>query len=241
MHTAPTQLQKLSAIGLLALGCSVVLPTSASMAMPLSHVAGTTLSRIDASSMARLLEGEWEGQIEVRNSDGSLSTSIASMSAQRQPNADQIDMYYEGFAFDEPVSGAMIYSFDSRSGASVSMRDEYAGCQGSASSSAPEGLDMQSPSRSTFTMAGKANFGPGHRDEQVRVLFRKVSRDAVDIEFQSMNADGQWEAFSTLKLDRMDKGQRSAAAEHFASSKSLAMLRRQSAVMTASASSENDD
>ncbi len=241
MRTAPTQLQNLSAIGLLALGCSVALPASTAMAKPLCRVAGTTMNRIDASSMARLLEGEWEGQIEVRDSDGSLSTSIVSMSVQRQPNADQLDMYYEGFAFDEPVSGAMIFSFDSQSGASVSLRDEYIGCQGTASSSEPEGLDMQSPARNTFTMAGKANFGPGHRDEQVRVLFRKVSQDAVDIEFQSMNADGQWEAFSTLKLDRMDKGQRSAAAEHFASSQSLAMLRRQSTVMTANAGSDSDD
>lgn len=197
-----------SAAGMLALACGMC----SAQATTTNQTKSPSLSDV-----AKSLAGEWEGQIQVRAADGSLSTSLASMSGKLHDGGNEADLYYEGFAFGKPVDGAMVLSFDAKH-SSVAVADQavrlHAKCE---------------PQAGGTTDALSALGQAKGRQGEVRTLFSNDGADAWTIEYQSKDKDGNWSSMLTMHLSRMDEGKRSAAADSFASSPLLRGLHGDSA------------
>jgi len=171
------------------------------------------------AEVGRQLAGEWSGQIQMRSADDKLSASLASMSAVRNARNSTLELYYEGFAFGKAVDGAMILSFD-RDLPSLSIRDS------SSSTLSAFRLDRQAigSDDDSLVMSSRS------RGSDVRAVFSRDHRNAWNIELQEQDKDGQWVPTLVLQLDRLDHGQRSAAAERFDQARPLMSLRRDHAI-----------
>lgn len=177
---------------------------------------------LKAKDVGHGLAGEWEGQLQLRSSSGKLSASLGSMSAVLDESSSTLEIYYEGFAFGEAVDGAMILSFRAHDpGLAVRDRAVQFRMQSSAG-----GDDGESPDAGdSFAMMGMSE-----AHGEVRTLFTRANHDVWDIECQQMDEDGEWMSVLTLQLDRMDEGERSAAADQFTMAGPLRALRRDRAL-----------
>ncbi len=177
---------------------------------------------LKAKDVGHGLAGEWEGQLQLRSSSGKLSASLGSMSAVLDESSSTLEMYYEGFAFGEAVDGAMILSFRAHD-PGLAVRDRAVQFRMQSSVGGDEG---ESPDAGdSFAMMGMSE-----AHGEVRTLFTRASHDVWDIECQQMDEDGEWMSVLTLQLDRMDEGERSAAADQFAMAGPLRALRRERAL-----------
>ena len=172
------------------------------------------------ADVGKQLAGEWSGQIQMRSADDKLSASLASMSAVRNARNSTLELYYEGFAFGKAVEGAMILSFD-RDLPSLSIRDPSSGTR----SAFRMDRHAADAGRNSLVMSSRSAQG-----SELRAVFSRDSRNAWDIELQEQDKDGQWVPTLVLQLDRLDHGQRSAAAERFSQARSLMSLRRDHAI-----------
>ncbi len=172
------------------------------------------------ADVGKQLAGEWSGQIQVRSADDKLSASLASMSAVRNARNSTLELYYEGFAFGKAVEGAMILSFD-RDLPSLSVRDASSGTRSAFR------LDKRAIGADDDSLIMSSR---SPRGSELRAVFSRDGRDAWDIELQEQDKDGQWVPTLVLQLDRLDHGQRSAAAERFDRARPLLSLRRDHAL-----------
>lgn len=174
------------------------------------------------AEVGQQLAGEWSGRIQMRSADEKLSASFASMSAVRNERDSTLELYYEGFAFGKAVDGAMILSFD-RNLPSLSVRDEASGTR----SAFRVNAELLEPADDSDALVMSSRAGEG---DEFRAVFSRESRDAWNIELQQLDDGGQWQSTFVLQLDRLDQGQRSAAAERFDQARSLMFLRRDHAI-----------
>jgi len=212
-------------VGRTALGILVLAGGAGPAAAARADRGTITAGDLSARSVADGLAGEWDGQIEVRRPDGSLSTSLMSMSAKKAADGKRLELYYEGFAFGKPVEGAIVLSFDDKH-ESVTLRDTSTGLRARcAPGEQPDGHDAED----RLSMAGTAAGG----DREVRAIFGRDEADSWNIEYHVKGEDGQWSSAVVMKINRLDGGQVSAAAANFAHSSDLAALREQRATAAA--------
>lgn len=194
-------------------------------ASPATARAVVSAGDLSARSVAKELAGEWDGQIEVRGSSGALSTSLVSVSARMNESGEQLELYYEGFAFGKPVEGAIVLSYaDDHEG--VIFRDKASGLQGNCSS---PGDASPAQENEHLMMSGSS------KGREVRTIFGR-SDDGWNIQYQTKGEDGQWSPAVVMNVHRLGEGERSAAADNFDRSADLASLRSQTA--TASVNSD---
>lgn len=179
-----------------------------------------TAGELKPVEVGNQLAGEWAGQIRMRSDSEKLSASTVSMSAVRNASASTLELYYEGFAFGKAVDGAMILSFD-KDLPGLSLREhasnEFATYRPDQNASAP---DDDALVLSTVSSEGS----------EVRAIFTRADSDRWSIELQQQAEDGAWVPSLVLQLDRLDQGQRSAAAERFDRAPALMDLRRDRAI-----------
>ncbi|MCC7389321.1 MAG: hypothetical protein IT431_11180 [Phycisphaerales bacterium] len=205
-----------SAVGVLAVATLISFVGAAHAAAPgIQH----TVGGLKPAEVGRALAGEWEGQIQVRSVEGKLSTAPASMSARLSADKQSVELYYEGFAFGQPVEGAMVFHFDSAN-TEASLRDDAVNLQ--ATCRPQPGDDA---SEDAYQMSCERE-SPG----EFRVVFSRLDQRAWNIAYQSREGQGEWEEMLSLQLDRLGSGQRSAAADGFDRSPLLGALRTDSAV-----------
>ncbi|MBK7406441.1 MAG: hypothetical protein IPJ41_18050 [Phycisphaerales bacterium] len=173
----------------------------------------------DWDAVARSMAGEWEGQIEVRAADGSLSTSLASMSARFSESASIAEFYYEGFAFGKPVDGAIVFAFSDASARAL-IADQAVRLHASCVAQSPDDSGGSSPS-DCYEFLGSSK---GHHDD-VRARMSRGSGGAWTIEYQSKDKGGDWASLLTMRLHPLREGERSAAAANFDDSPLLQDLR----------------
>lgn len=195
-----------------------ILGTAAAVSLLLASGSATARD-IKPAKVGKQLAGEWSGQIQMRSADEQLSTSMVSMSAVKDDRQSTLELYYEGFAFGESVEGAMILSFD-RDMPSLSVREE-----GARQASVYYPAQNADPSQNAMIMSNDAEDG-----NDARAVFSRMNHDAWDIELQERSEDGSWVSTLVLRLDRLDEGQRSAAAERFSRAEPLLALRRDRAI-----------
>ncbi|MFG0259021.1 MAG: hypothetical protein ACF8LK_01605 [Phycisphaerales bacterium JB041] len=179
-----------------------------------------TAGELKPAEVGRQLAGEWSGQIRLRSDSDRLSASAVSMSAVRDARASTLELYYEGFAFGKAVDGAMILSFDEDL----------------------PGLALREQATDAFSIYRPDDSAPNPEDDalvlsavssegsEVRAVFTRADQDRWGIELQQQAEDGAWVPSLVLQLDRLDAGQRSAAAERFARAPALMDLRRDRAI-----------
>lgn len=181
------------------------------------------------AQVARGLAGEWSGQVQVRSARGDLSTAPASMSAKLDAESKTLELYYEGFAFGQPVEGAMRFSFaPDQIGADI--RDGAMNLRATCQPGAPEGATAQADN----------SYAVGCESDSAgdfRVHFTRLDAKAWNIAYESRDEHGEWASMLTLQLDRLGAGEQSAAAQGFELSPMLLELRDDSAV----ASVETED
>ncbi|QKK08529.1 MAG: hypothetical protein HND58_10335 [Planctomycetota bacterium] len=193
-----------------------VLPVTALVL--LSGVA--TAGELKPVEVGNQLAGEWSGQIRMRSDGEQLSASTVSMSAVRNASASTLELYYEGFAFGKAVDGAMILSFD-KDLPGLSLR-EHASDQFATYRPDPE---VPSSGDDALVLSTVSSEG-----SEVRAVFTRADSDRWSIELQRQAEDGAWVPSLVLQLDRLDHGQRSAAAERFDRAPALMDLRRDRAI-----------
>lgn len=183
----------------------------AGFALCAAHTANA--QQLTARQAANALAGHWEGTFQVRNDNDQLSASEVSMAAVRQNAGQTLEIYYEGYAFGKPADGAMILSLD--------------GDQPSLSVRSNASRNAQS-----FTKATEEDGAlvMSSADASARAVFSRESRDTWTIQLERLDEDGGWMHVMALQLDRMDAGQRSAAADRFESARPLQALRRDRAI-----------
>lgn len=193
-------------------------PLSATALVLVSGLA--TAGELKPVEVGSQLAGEWAGQIRVRSDGERLSASTVSMSAVRDASASTLELYYEGFAFGKAVDGAMIFSFD-KDLPGLSLREH-----------ASNELAVYRPDHTAPPSADDALVLSTVSSEgsEVRAVFTRAERDRWSIELQQQAEDGAWVPSLVLQLDRLDEGQRSAAAERFDRAPALLDLRRDRAI-----------
>ncbi len=211
-----------SAVGVLAVATLVSIVGAAHAAPPPGT--GHPVGDLKPAEVGRALAGEWEGQIQVRSGEGKLSTAPASMSARLSADKQSVELYYEGFAFGQPVEGAMVFRFDAAN-TEASLRDEAVNLQAIC---LPRTSDAASEDAYQVSCESES-LG------EFRVVFSKLDQRAWNIAYQSREGQGEWEDMLSLQLDRLGSGQRSAAADGFDRSPLLGALRTDSAVASVEA------
>lgn len=166
------------------------------------------------------LAGEWAGQIRMRSDGEQLSASTVSMSAVRNASSSTLELYYEGFAFGKAVDGAMILSFD-KDLPGLSLREHAS----NAFSIYRPDQDAAASDDDAMVLSTVSSEG-----DEVRAVFTRADRDRWSIELLHQAEDGAWVPSLVLQLDRLDQGQRSAAAERFDRAPALLDLRRDRAI-----------
>lgn len=175
--------------------------------------------------VAEGLAGEWDGQIEVRNAEGALSTSWVGVSARLAADGEHLELYYEGFAFGKPVEGAMVLSF-AESHEALQIRDHAAGVQARCTLA-------EKPAGEAVAEASLAMLGSGAQGERdVRTVFSRDENNSWTIECQARQPGGEWSSMLLMSVSRLGGDRLSAASENFARSADLKALR--SAHVTAS-------
>lgn len=207
-------------------------PTLAAVALLAAAGAAANGQELDSREVASQLAGEWSGQIQVWNSEGDVSVSIASASSRFNEDRSALEVYYQGFAFQEGADGAFDLALGSDSGKGrLGFRDEF--------------LDFNATARvgdASLEEAAMAGTGHAQFDErpgaaEFRAVFLRHSADFWEIKYERVGDDGDWRPILSLQLDRLEQGQRSAAADGFDRAAPLGALRSG----TASAGVESDD
>ncbi|MFG0242320.1 MAG: hypothetical protein ACF8R9_05980 [Phycisphaerales bacterium JB054] len=193
-------------------------PLSATALVLVSGLA--TAGELKPVEVGSQLAGEWAGQIRVRSDGERLSASTVSMSAVRDASASTLELYYEGFAFGKAVDGAMIFSFD-KDLPGLSLREH------ASNELAVYRPDQHAPPSADDALVLSTVSSEG---SEVRAVFTRAERDRWSIELQQQAEDGAWVPSLVLQLDRLDEGQRSAAAERFDRAPALLDLRRDRAI-----------
>lgn len=179
------------------------------------------------AEVGRSLIGEWDGQIQVHSSDGTLSTAPASMSARMGSDRKSVEIYYEGFAFGKPVDGAMVFRFDPES-TQTNLHDQAVNLRATC---------KPDPGESSEDSSYQVSCSRGKALGQFRIIFTRDDPRSWSISYQSREGRGEWSDMLTLQMDRLGAGQRSAAADGFDHSPLLSDLLSDSAV----ASVDGDD
>lgn len=181
------------------------------------------------AQVAHGLAGEWSGQVLVRSAGGDLSTSPASMSAKLDAESKMLELYYEGFAFGQPVEGAMRFSFAPNE-IEADIRDGAINLRATCQPDSPE--DAAAQADNSYAVGCESDSAG-----DFRIHFTRIDAEAWNIAYESRDDLGQWASMLTLQLDRLGAGEASAAAPGFKVSPMLLELRDDAAV----ASVETDD
>jgi hypothetical protein len=198
-----------TAVGILVLAAG----TGVARSRTLEAITGADMS---VRTVATELAGEWDGQLQVRGTDGSLSTSLVSMSARLAADGQRLELYYEGFAFGKAVEGAMVLSFGEHADA-VAIRD---GATGLHAICAPKGED--SGPGSALAMLGFAADG----SREVRTVFSRADDHTWSIDYQAKGKSGEWSSIMIMNMGRLGGEKRSPAASNFEKSPDLEALRK---------------
>lgn len=158
------------------------------------------------SSLARLA-GEWEGQVQVRKADGTVSSSIVTASNRLENNGAVLASRFEGFAFGRAFDGGVVWAVNpSEPKLESAWFDSFTNVTARATTSPCKNVD-------TFGGTGRAT-----RSSEDRVLEQHVqiaSNDQYVIEFFGRDDEGKRVSLLRLELQRLPKGQRAAAADRF--------------------------
>lgn len=164
-------------------------------------------------ALLRNLAGEWEGNIQTRNPDGTTSSSIVSASNRVEKDGKALASVYQGFAFGKATDGALALSVQNSGKLTTAMSREGQSLQTTATAA-----NNAMTAKFENTLAG---FKSGKLEQSLRMT------DANHYTLELVNVDGKGNRTVCLKLDmtRLDAGQLSAAAASFESSKAMAMAR----------------
>lgn len=216
--TAPQRLALISLAGLAFLAAPHALAQNSDPQRPAQQ---------NPSPLASMLAGEWEGQIDFRNADGSASVSLASATCRRESDNAYL-FYFEGFAFGNPVDGAMRLSPGKQDGVYQSSGHEASTDNAWNSESAP------SENGNSLTFSGWMRDAQGNNVKCRQSV--TVNNTSCRIRVEIMGENGSVTPWFTLDLSRMSSGQRSAAADGFDASESVRHVR---SAATASAPDDN--
>lgn len=164
-------------------------------------------------ALLRNLSGEWEGNIQTRNPDGTTSSSIVSASNRVEKDGKALASVYEGFAFGKATDGAMALSVHSTGALAAAFSRDGQSFNTSASAS---------------NNAMAASFDKplnGFKGVKVEQSLKMTDANHYTLELVSVDAKGHKTVALRLDMTRLDAGQKSAAAQSFEASKSMALAR----------------
>ncbi|MBX3357473.1 MAG: DUF1579 family protein [Phycisphaeraceae bacterium] len=180
------------------------------------------------NSMFSRLVGEWEGQIQTRNSDGRVSTSMASVSNRLENNDKSLVSCFEGFAFGRPVHGASVIRMNPGAQAERSWYTNL--------TNATMTMPMKaSSSENSIAFAGEGVDPSTGKTVSIEQVLRVVDSNNYVFESFSIESSGEKVMLMRLEMSRLPEGRLAQAAEKFSDAKLLAKVRLNSPAQTADA------
>jgi hypothetical protein len=206
MRTTTTTLLLLAGLGLSATA------TFSHGAAPSLAWAAASHSDNDARALLALMEGEWNGQVQVRDKEGRMSASNASASLRLENNGSRLAAQFEGFAGGKAVSASAIFGADGERLAAAWVDTRLA---------------------QAVSFAGEAEGQVAaivSSEPQLRQVVKLENNARLRIEIFAPGEGGREHLMVAFTLDRMAKGEKSLAAASFEKSSMLAALRTSQAI-----------
>jgi len=183
-----------------------------------------------ASRLLQSLEGEWEGQVQVRGSDGMNSASNISASNRLEDNGRSLASCLTGFAFAKPFDGAAVIHLNN-SQFSGSWADSLTSTPITASAGAA-GIAATSA-----TLAGSMT--RESKPFKVEQTFTMSDNNHYIFELHSISAEGRRVLMVRLDMNRLPNGRLAEAHARFTDAPLLGSL-RSAAAKNAQASVSTD-
>lgn len=180
---------------------------------PSKHASSSAGSVAEGVALLRNLAGEWEGNIQTRNPDGTTSSSIVSASNRVEKDGRALASVYEGFAFGKATDGALALSVHT------------SGTLAAAFSRDGQSLTSTASVANNTMTASFDKPLTGFKGVKVEQLLKMTDANRYTLELISVDAQGHKTVALKLDMTRLDAGQKSAAAQNFDTSKSLALAR----------------
>jgi len=179
-----------------------------------SSTTSTNTNSPNVSSFFNSLAGEWDGQV-ITTKDGRTSSSQVNASNHVERDGGQFASCFQGYSFGQPFQGGSVFS--SQNGkfffaSTDSLNTEP--CRGSFTVNT-------SGWTCTFERTDKA--GKATKFEQVTTI---VNNDNYTVECFSFDSNGRKHEVMVMDMNRMPAGQKSEAANTFATSPMLAKARQ---------------
>ena len=204
MRTTTTTLLLLAGLGIFSTGATAAAPVMCrEVAFSMDE---------SARALLAMMEGEWSGQVQVRDAEGRINASNASASMRLENGGSRLAAQFEGFAGGKEVSASAIFGSDGdRLGAAwVDTRFSQA-----------------------ISFAGEAEGKVAaivSNEPRLRQVVKMLSDSRVSIEIFAPGEGGREQLMVAFTLDKLAKGEKSLAAASFENSSMLSALRRSQAV-----------
>lgn len=190
-------------------------------AAPQNHAKGVVnvQKSSDTSTAQQLLQrlaGEWEGQVQVRGTDGFNSASVISASNKLEDNGRSLASCLTGMAFAKSFEGASVIRL-SNSGISGSWVDSYS------KSTLTAAANSSGCTEGSATLSG--SFTRDAKQFKVEQALTMSDNDHYILEVTSISAEGRRTLLVRLDLTRLPAGQVAEANAKFKDAPLLTQLR----------------
>lgn len=197
-----------SAASVFALAGLLVVPSALAQANASRPAASQSPGSVaNSMSLLRALAGEWQGTIQGRGLDGKVSSSLVNASIRLENSGSSVAARFDGFLFGKDYDGGSVWRQDGAELSSAWMDSRLNESVRAQSS----GVD----SANSVGFSGQMALPGAGKLVNVRQVVRVLSPDHVSIEWFVLNDDGKQLSVLSLDLNRLAKGERSAAASRF--------------------------
>lgn len=195
-----------SAAAVFALAGLLLAPGAMAQANPAKAVQSPG-STANSMSLLRGMAGEWQGTLQGRQLDGAMSSSIVNASIRVEGGGSTVAARFDGFLFGKDYDGGSVWRLESGALSSAWMDNRLTQSVRASSSGADSATSVSFSGQ--MTLPGTSTL------VNVREVVSVLSPDHISIEWFVMSDQGTQRSVLSLEMNRMAKGEKSAAASRF--------------------------